>query len=105
MVHGVAVGNGFRSGRLAQRPSLASHFPSLLFGAPSRALATKVGLAVGICCLVVPADVRTADALLGPYAVDQFDVFYGIVPAAVGTICAAWMRRISDWLNKKALIR
>jgi hypothetical protein len=41
----------------------------------------------------------------GPYAVDQFDVFYGIVPAAVGTICAAWMRRISDWLNKKALIR
>jgi hypothetical protein len=41
----------------------------------------------------------------GPYAVDQFDVFYGIVPAAAGTICGLVIRRISDRLTKKALTR
>jgi hypothetical protein len=39
----------------------------------------------------------------GPYAVDQFDVFYGIVPAAAGTICGLMIRHISDRLNNKAL--
>jgi hypothetical protein len=63
--------------------------------------AWRWALAVGLC---LPTFVLlTRD--WGPYAVDQFDVFYGIVPAAVGTICGAAMRRISDWLNKRALTR
>jgi hypothetical protein len=39
----------------------------------------------------------------GPYAVDQFDVFYGIVPAAAGTICGLVIWRIADRLNKIVL--
>lgn len=58
-------------------------------------------LAVGLC---LPAFVLlTGD--WGPYALDRFDVFYGIPPAAAGTICGASMRRISDRLNKKTVTR
>jgi hypothetical protein len=63
--------------------------------------AWRWALAVGLC---LPTFVLlTRD--WGPYAVDQFDVFYGIVPAAVGTVCGAAMRHISGRLNKKALTR
>jgi hypothetical protein len=41
----------------------------------------------------------------GPYAVDQFDVFYGIVPAAAGAICGVCLRRIIERINRNAIIR
>jgi hypothetical protein len=41
----------------------------------------------------------------GPYAVDQFDVFYGIVPAAAGAICGICLRRIIERMNRNAIIR
>jgi hypothetical protein len=36
----------------------------------------------------------------GPYAVDQFDVFYGIVPAAAGVICGVFLGRVIDRMNR-----
>jgi hypothetical protein len=37
--------------------------------------------------------------------VDQFDVFYGIFPAAAGAICGVCLRRIIERMNRKAIIR
>jgi hypothetical protein len=41
----------------------------------------------------------------GPYAVDQFDVFYGTVPATAGVICGVCSRRIMDRMNRNAISR
>ena len=35
----------------------------------------------------------------GPYSLDRFDVFYGLVPAALGTLSGIVLRRISHSLN------
>jgi hypothetical protein len=39
----------------------------------------------------------------GPYATDQFDVFYGIVPATVGVICGVCSRWIMDRMGRNAI--
>ena len=36
----------------------------------------------------------------GPYSVDQFDVFYGFVPATLGTLVGLATRRIPGWLDQ-----
>jgi hypothetical protein len=58
-------------------------------------------VAVGLC---LPALVLLTGHW-GPYAVDQLDVFYGIVPAAAGAICGVCLRRIIERMNRKAIIR
>jgi hypothetical protein len=35
----------------------------------------------------------------GPYSVDRFDVFYGLVPAALGTLAGILLRRMSRSLS------
>lgn len=50
------------------------------------------------CCLPV---VVLASRNWGPYQFDQFDVFYGLVPAAMGTILGVMVRRGADWLRHK----
>jgi len=37
----------------------------------------------------------------GPYSVDRFDVFYGLVPAAVGTLAGLALRSVSHWFLHK----
>lgn len=34
----------------------------------------------------------------GPYSVDRFDVFYGLVPATVGSLAGLVLRGASHWL-------
>jgi hypothetical protein len=63
--------------------------------------AWRWALAVGLC---LPALVLLTQQW-GPYAVDQFDVFYGVVPAAAGVICGVCLRRIIDRMNRNAIIR
>ncbi len=58
-------------------------------------------LAVALC---LPITVLLARDW-GPYAVDQFDVFYGIVPAAFGTLCGCSMQHIADRLKQRTLSR
>lgn len=41
----------------------------------------------------------------GPYAVDQFDVFYGLVPATAGVVCGVFLRRITDHMHRNAITR
>jgi hypothetical protein len=33
----------------------------------------------------------------GPYLVDRFDVFYGLVPATLGAVAGVMLRRVSRW--------
>lgn len=37
----------------------------------------------------------------GPYLVDRFDVFYGLVPATLGTLAGLALRKISSWFLHK----
>jgi hypothetical protein len=50
------------------------------------------------CCLPV---VVLATWNWGPYQADQFDVFYGLLPAAIGAVIGVLMRRGIDWLRHK----
>jgi hypothetical protein len=63
--------------------------------------AWRWALAVGLC---LPALVLLT-RYWGPYAVDQFDVFYGIVPATAGVICGVCLRRIIDRMQRNAITR
>ena len=37
----------------------------------------------------------------GPYSIDRFDVFYGLAPAALGTLTGLALRSLSNWLRHK----
>lgn len=37
----------------------------------------------------------------GPYSVDRFDVFYGLVPATLGTLAGLALRSVSNWFLHK----
>jgi hypothetical protein len=63
--------------------------------------AWRWALALGLC---LPALVLLTHQW-GPYAVDQFDVFYGMVPAAAGVIGGVCLRRMVDRMNRNPIIR
>jgi|GraSoiStandDraft_57_1057295.scaffolds.fasta_scaffold66890_4 hypothetical protein len=63
--------------------------------------AWRWALAAGLC---LPALVLLT-RYWGPYALDQFDVFYGLVPATAGVICGVCLRRIFDRLHRNAITR
>ena len=46
-----------------------------------------------LVALVLPAYMLVSGRW-GPYSVDHFDVFYGLVPATIGTLLAAVWRRL-----------
>jgi hypothetical protein len=50
--------------------------------------------------LSLPAMVLVTNSW-GPYAVDRFDVFYGIVPSTVGTLAGLALRLASRWVLHK----
>jgi hypothetical protein len=52
---------------------------------------------VGCCLPVVVLLTRN----WGPYQVDQFDVFYGLVPAAIGAMMGVFARRGTDRLRHR----
>jgi hypothetical protein len=62
-------------------------------------------VALGCGCRALSSRFGTANGPWGPYEVDQFDVFYGIFPAAAGAICGVCLRRIIERMNRKAIIR
>jgi hypothetical protein len=37
----------------------------------------------------------------GPYSIDRFDVFYGLVPSTLGTLAGLALRSLSSWLLHK----
>jgi hypothetical protein len=37
----------------------------------------------------------------GPYSIDRFDVFYGLVPSTLGTLSGLALRSLSSWLLHK----
>jgi hypothetical protein len=37
----------------------------------------------------------------GPYSVDRFDVFYGLVPSTLGTLAGLALRSVSNWFLHK----
>jgi len=37
----------------------------------------------------------------GPYSVDRFDVFYGLVPSTLGTLAGLALRSVSSWFPHK----
>jgi hypothetical protein len=89
-----------------QSPTRWPHIALLLSSALLLALwrpdwAWRWALAVSLC---LPALVLLTDRW-GTYAVDQFDVFYGIVPAAAGVIGGVCLRRMIDRMNRHPTIR
>jgi hypothetical protein len=63
--------------------------------------AWRWALVVGLC---LPAVVLLTH-YWGPYAADQFDVFYGMVPATAGVICDVCLRRIIGRMNRNVMSR
>jgi hypothetical protein len=51
-----------------------------------------------LVALVLPALVLLSDRW-GPYSVDRFDVFYGLIPATIGTLMALAWRRLRNGAN------
>jgi hypothetical protein len=50
--------------------------------------------------LSLPAVVLVTNSW-GPYSVDRFDLFYGLVPSTVGTLAGLALRRGSRWFLQK----
>jgi hypothetical protein len=61
--------------------------------------AWRWGLTVGLCLPALVVLTRN----WGPYVVDQFDVFYGLVPATAGVICGVCLRRAIDRIKRAAI--
>ena len=51
-----------------------------------------------LAALVLPAYVWASNQW-GPYSVDRLDVFYGLVPAALGTLTAITWGKAQHWTN------